>query len=224
MQRPPRPPVHLFPPQFPQPSILRQLQGCFLHLQGCLQLQGCLLFPRQEHKYPISSLLTTQWSQSTTMAYSLNRSYPRPLSNPTFMTSLCADTQLVTIDNQPTASPNMPSPSDRYKSAKQTQSLTPTPDSPSINVNSPVAQTRKSGFKVSPMTLGALHKEWGCELKAPTPSFSSQNPKSHPGELSRMAVWSQQSDPTRKKSFEPVSPLAATDYPTRVRRPPKPPA
>ena len=39
------------------------------------------------------------------MAYSLNRLFPHPSSNPTFMPYVCADTQLVTVDNQPTASP-----------------------------------------------------------------------------------------------------------------------
>ena len=137
------------------------------------ELQGCPLFPKQDHKYPTSSLSTTPCSQNTTMGYSPNRPYPCPSLKPTPMSYLCTHIQCVTVDNQPTASPNTPSPLDRSQSAKPTLSLTPTPANPSITVNSPVAPTRKSGYKVSPMILVALHKEWELELKAPTPSYSS---------------------------------------------------
>ena len=84
---------------------------------------------------------------------------PLPIVEPDLHALPMRRNQRVTVNNQPTASPNTPFPLDRLPSAKQTPSLTPTPANPSITGKSPVAQARKSGFKVSPMILVALHKE-----------------------------------------------------------------
>ena len=72
--------------------------------------------------------------------------------------------------------------------------------------------------------LGRLAQGVGTRIEGTNTIFFIYKSKVPSGITVTYGILSQQSDPTRKKSFEPMSPFLVTDYPTRAQLTPKPPA